>query len=652
MSTLEQFRHDLDRMRRSRPGGRAEGLFSRVQRRGQLAPFRLTPARIVLLLLNLLALNVLLQVNFSTLRWPYLWPQPGVAVVAGLLLGFVWFPELLRGFWPLRIIGLGMIFVGQSYLIHAAQVMIAHPSPASIVHLLGFTGTLSVMTLNYINQTLPRHNTAPPPLPAELPYVAAIIPTYGEPVDILEQTVYGLTQLDYPAERLYIVISDDGHRQEVRELAARYGINYNPGAKKDAKAGNMNSALKHLAEHFPQGTLVLTQDADELIHPGFLKKIVGYFSDPQIAFVQTPKEAFTPRGDPFGNRDRIFYDVLQPGRNGHGAAFSCGSGVLWRIAAVRSIGGFSTWNIVEDMTTSYFLHSAGFRSEYHNEVLTIGLSPDDIPGLLKQRGTWAADTWRFFLFNNPLRRPGLTPRQRMQYVELGMFYVSSVVFMPLLMATPVLSLLLKNFIPIEGSALFPWVILSTLYYVALARGNVTFLFRMWQYWVGHWPTYTKAFFIAVRSRDKKPSYKVTRKTRQNGFYGQLIWQQFAYVTLGAALIVRGLFFMPDVALATRLVNVSILAFFMMMVGGICKASFYGMTKEVWINLALDTMRAIFWPPRWAVAQLRMAIVRIYDASEPIYRALMDIPHPPSELNLALESIPIEDEPLLAREVGG
>jgi hypothetical protein len=249
-----------------------------------------------------------------------------------------------------------------------------------------------------------------------------------------------------------------------------------------------------------------------------------------------------------------------------------------------------------------------------------------------------------------------------------MFYVSSVVFMPLLMSTPVLSLLLGDFIPIEGSALFPWVALSTLYYVALARGNITFLFRMWQYWVGHWPTYTKAFFIAVRARDKKPSYKVTRKTRQNGFYGQLIWQQFAYVFLGGALILRGLFFMPSVDIATRLVNVSILAFFMMMVGGICKASFYGMTKEVWVNLAIDTLRGIGNLPRWAAGQMTplarpvyrltaWAAAQLRPLARPMYSLLLMSISPMGDLSPTMESAtsiepsPVEDEPLLAHEVG-
>lgn len=534
-----------------------------------------------------LALNGLLLGHFNTLIWPYLWPKPAIYLLVGLIAMALWAPELVRRPWPLRIVGPVMIFVGQSYLIHSFSAMLAAPSLPAILHFVGFAGTLAVMTLSFINQLAPRDNQHAPPLPHDLPYVAAVIPTYGEPVDILEQTVVSLKQLDYPRDRLHIVISDDGHRDEVRRLAAAHGVAYNPGAKRDAKAGNLNSALDYLEREVPQATLVLTQDADELIHPQFLTKIVGYFRDPKLAFVQTPKDAFTPPGDPFGNRDRIFYDILQPGRNGSGAAFSCGSGVLWRIAAVRAIGGFATWNIVEDMTTSYFLHCAGFRSEYHNEVLTIGLSPDDIPGLIKQRGTWAADTWRWFLFQNPLRAPNLTLRQRLQYLELGMFYVSSVFFMPLLMLTPLLSLLTGIFVPIEGAALFPWVFFSVLYYIVLADGRLHHLFRMWQYWIGHSPTYARAFLIAIRSRATKPSYKVTRKTRQDGFYGGMIWPQFVYLLLGGLLIGRGFFGMEEVSPATRVVNIGSIAFYLVMVSGICGAAFYGMTPDTWRNLARD-----------------------------------------------------------------
>ena len=525
----------------------------------------------------ILAVDFILLRYFNTLIWPYLWPRPGIFILIGFLAIVLWFRELFAGIWLLRIVGLVMIFIGQSYLIHSFWVTVEHFSLIALLHLIGVTGIFLVMNLNYINQMTPKSNKQAPPLPDELPYIAAVIPTYGEPREILDETIRSIKQLDYPAERLYILLSDDGHRDEIAHLAAAHNIHYNKGARKDAKAGNLNSALAHLAEHCPQATLILTQDADELIHPTFLQKTVGYFQDPTIAFVQTPKEALTPEGDPFGNRDRIFYDILQPGRNGCGAAFSCGSGVIWRIAAVRSINGFVTWNVVEDLTTSYFLHSAGYRSEYYNEVLTVGLSPDDIPGLLKQRGTWATDTWRLFLFDNPLVKPNLTLRQRLQYLELGMFYIASVFLIPLLMFTPILSLVTGNFIPIEGAALFPWIAVSAGYYITLARGRMTHLLRMWQYWVAHWPTYTIAFWIAVRSRRSKPGYKVTRKTRQNGFYGRLIWVQFLYIFVSLGAIVKALYWMPEADWVARLTNISILTYFMVMVSGICQAAFYGVT---------------------------------------------------------------------------
>jgi cellulose synthase (UDP-forming) len=384
-----------------------------------------------------------------------------------------------------------------------------------------------------------------------------------------------LTRLDYPSHLLTVVISDDGHRQEVKDMARKHGVHYNPGAQKDAKAGNLNSALAYLESASPQATLLLTQDADEVIHPSFLKKTVGYFNDPSVAFAQTPKDVIAPKGDPFGTRDRIFYDALQPGRNGYGAAFACGSGVLWRIDAVKSIGGFVTWNVVEDLTTSYWLHSAGYRSEYHNEKLSVGLAPDDVPGLLKQRGTWAVDTWRLFLFDNPLVKPGLSSAQRLQYLELGLFYLVSSFFVPLMMLVPLLSLMTGTFISISSWAFFPWVAISLLYYLVMSQGQTLFMVRMWQYWVGHGPTYFKAFWVAARSRHKKPKYVVTRKTRDNGFYAYLLWPQFLYLFAGVVAIIYGLFGLSEIDLTTRLSNIAVLLFFMFMVGAICRTAFYG-----------------------------------------------------------------------------
>ncbi len=546
--------------------------------------------RFALLAAVFLLADYVLLTYFNTLVWPYFWPFWALII---FIIGFsllLWFPEIGYGMWMLRITGLLLIFIGQSYLIHSFQVMLTHPSILAFAHVVGLAAMVLILMINYVNQIRPKANREAPPLPDVLPPVAVVVPTYGEPYEVLERTVVSLKKLDYPLDLLCIVVTDDGQRPEVKQMAREHRVHYNLGPQQDAKAGNLNSALRFLETAFPQATLVLTQDADEVSHPSFLKKTIGYFNDPSVAFVQTPKEAVAPKGDPFGTRDRMFYDMLQVGRNGSGAAFACGSGVLWRIEAIKTIGGFSTWNVVEDLTTSYWLHSAGYRSEYHNEKLSIGLAPDDIPGLLKQRGTWAVDTWRLFLFDNPLFKNGLSFAQRLQYLELGLFYVMSSFFMPLLMLIPVVSLMTGDFIPIMGTAFFPWVVISFLYYVVLSRGRSLFMLRMWQYWIGHGPTYFRAFWMALRSRHQKPRYAVTRKTRVSGFYPYLLWPQFLYLFAGTAAILYGLVGLPDIALGTRLTHSAIILFFMWMLSAICRAAFYGVEIALprWVAKTVTT----------------------------------------------------------------
>ena len=540
--------------------------------------------RWVTVIVSAAIVNIILLVNFNTLRWPYLWPRPAVEIiVAGLVLALC-FREYLTGKWLQRLVGLGMVFAGESYVLHSLSVTVQSFSLIALIHLIGVTGVFAAMVLNYVNQILPKDHNVAPPLPRDLPYVAVIIPTYGESVDIVESTVVAVTQLDYPADRLYVLVSDDGRSEAISQMAWRHEVNYVEGPRKDAKAGNLNSALAYLETVYPQASFVVTQDADEILDPAFLRKTLGYFVDDKVAFVQAPKDAIVPPHDPFGSRDRVFYDTVQPGRNGSNAAFSCGSGVIWRISAVKSIGGFSTWNLVEDLTTSYQLHCAGFSSEYHNEILSIGLAPDDIPGMLKQRGTWAVDTWRLFLFDNPWQRKSLRIRQRLQYLELGMFYVTSAIFTPLLIVTPVLSLATGMFLPIEGAALFPWMGFILAYYLVLARGYLARLLRMWQYWIGHGPTYAKALWIAAHSRTTKPAYQVTRKTRVSGYYGYLLWPQFLFLFVSAAVILHAIFAMPEASVLSRLSNIAVLMLLMTLMSGICQASFYGVSgKEVFFG---------------------------------------------------------------------
>ena len=113
--------------------------------------------------------------------------------------------------------------------------------------------------------------------------------------------------------------------------------------------------------------------------------------------------------------------------------------------------------------------------------------------------------------------------------------------------------------------------------LSLSRGRGMYLLRMWQYWIGFWPMYTKALMIALRSRNEIPKYKVTSKVRQNGYYGKMIWIQYTYMVLGVIAVLYATFGLQSVAWSTRLANVAVLALFLTLMSGICKASFYGLS---------------------------------------------------------------------------
>ena len=68
----------------------------------------------------------------------------------------------------------------------------------------------------------------------------------------------------------------------------------------------------------------------------------------RVAFVQSKQSYLVPEGDPFFNEDRVFYGAVQLAMDSHDTVIACGSAVLYRRAALDDIGGFATWNLVEE----------------------------------------------------------------------------------------------------------------------------------------------------------------------------------------------------------------------------------------------------------------------------------------------------------------
>lgn len=388
------------------------------------------------------------------------------------------------------------------------------------------------MLLNVFN-AWDRHVPERRPLPAgNEPHVGVIIPTCGESVPMVLRTVTSVLEQDWPSERMTVVVSDDGHDPKLEAALAGMPVRYHspplrfaPGRDGAAKAGNLNSALKMLDAEHPDIAYVETRDADdELGFNGFLRQVIGQLeADSELAYVQTIKEAQVAPGDPFNNRDSMFYRGQMLARNSANAVFPCGSGVVWRRTALRDIGEFPTWNLVEDLQSGVEALRRGWRGLYLPIVGAVGQhSPEDVPNVYKQRGTWAIDTVRLMLWGN-LR--GLRLRQRAHFIEMLFFYLNA---FTVFVYVPSIACSLLGWVPLDAtgasyiSHLLPLVLATEIWLVAVnhpyndRRGRHRNPYRaLWQVrimWTGMAPIFAKASIQAILGgRNRKPIYKVTRK---------------------------------------------------------------------------------------------------------------------------------------------
>ena len=204
--------------------------------------------------------------------------------------------------------------------------------------------------------------------------VDVFITTYNEDEELVRISIRDAKQVRYPHPiDLRVHVLDDGRRPTMKAVAEEEGVHYITRSNNVGfKAGNLRNAME-----LTTGDFIVICDADTRLFPTVLEHTLGYFRDPDVAWVQTPQWFYDiPEGrrlpewlgrrlggfgravgagieklagpirvgaDPFVNDPQMFYDVIQRRRNWCHASFCCGAGSIHRReavmqAALRSFG--------------------------------------------------------------------------------------------------------------------------------------------------------------------------------------------------------------------------------------------------------------------------------------------------------------------------
>jgi cellulose synthase (UDP-forming) len=344
-------------------------------------------------------------------------------------------------FWILTVLGGGTMAL---FLFSWFQLRAWGSHPFVMVVL---SAILSVYLLNNLGRwwILPSMKR-PRAVPARAGWKVAVVTTFVpgiETLELLEHTVKALVALDYPHDTWVL---DEGDDDRVKQLCAAVGAihfsrkhypHYQTDVgifRKASKHGNYNAWLHELG--FERYEIMAAFDPDHVPSRVFLSKVLGYFDDPVIGYVQAPQvyfnqqSSFIARGAAEETYD--FYSSVQMSCYGMGFPLIIGCHNTHRLRALGECGGFAAHD-ADDLLLTLFYHNRGWQGVYVPEVLARGLAPVDWPTYLNQQRRWTRSVLDIKLRIAPSVARNLSPTSKVLNVLHGLNYVHRSIVFPIAM---------------------------------------------------------------------------------------------------------------------------------------------------------------------------------------------------------------------------
>ncbi len=236
------------------------------------------------------------------------------------------------------------------------------------------------------------------------PFITVLIPAYNEE-KVIGKTLEGVLKSNY--DNFEIIVINDGSKDNTEEVVQRYS-EINPKIKVVSKPNGGKYSALNLGFNESKAKYIVTIDADTVIFPDTIKKLVAPFRDSKIDAVCgnirvgnviniltnfQSVEYITGQ-----NFDRRAFDMINsifvvPGATG-----------AWKREKVLSVGGYSDMTLTEDTDLTLAMLKSGARIVFSPDAVSVTEAPENIRSLFKQRFRWCYGTfqclWKYkkFLF--------------------------------------------------------------------------------------------------------------------------------------------------------------------------------------------------------------------------------------------------------------
>ncbi|MEK7086469.1 MAG: glycosyltransferase family 2 protein, partial [Patescibacteria group bacterium] len=127
----------------------------------------------------------------------------------------------------------------------------------------------------------------------ETPTVAIIVPCWNEGTTVAA-TCESLLALDYPKDKLEIILVDDGSTDTTPEVMMRFADNPHVRIICKKENGGKHTAV-NAGVAVTQAEFIGCLDADSFVEPDALKEIIPCFKNPRVAAVTAAMTVHNPK---------------------------------------------------------------------------------------------------------------------------------------------------------------------------------------------------------------------------------------------------------------------------------------------------------------------------------------------------------------------
>ena len=226
------------------------------------------------------------------------------------------------------------------------------------------------------------------------PEIVLLVPFYNEESN-LPGLLACLDGLDYPPERLTVVLVDDGSTDGGAAIARCWAaqrpyrhlltLPQNMG-----KAAALNAALTR----FFQGDLAAVYDADERPSPDCLRLLAACFADERVGAVNGRRAVSNPLDSPIATyaafENLVHEQITMRGKDRLRLAPALlGSNCVYRRAALEDAGDFRPGALLEDTEITLKLAQAGWETRYVATAVSHHAVPRTLAAYWRQRLRWS-----------------------------------------------------------------------------------------------------------------------------------------------------------------------------------------------------------------------------------------------------------------------